>query len=173
MRARFTAIAVVLGVVLAGYPFASVSEGRAAAALGVLGLLSMAVALAWRGGRGLAIVATICLALHYALALHAGNVGLDVFAPLVAVGLWAFAEAMDMSIALADAAPMTRGALNRRLLGSLAVGAAGGLLALLALLARSLFAGAIASVVVGAACALGVVALPLWLAQRPNDAPPA
>jgi hypothetical protein len=167
MRAWSTAVAVALGLGLAAYPLAIAPEGRSVAALGAGGLVCVGAALTWRRVRGLGVAAVVLLALHYAFALHAGHVGLDVYAPLVAVGLYALAEAIDLSIALADVAPFTRAALVRRLTTAFVVGTAGGTIALLAVLARSLFAGDSATrVVIGAVCALGVTALPLWLAQR-------
>jgi hypothetical protein len=166
VRVWFTSMAVVLGTGLAAYPLAAAPEGRATWAAGAAGVACMAAALTVRRARWLGLGAVLLLALHYAAALHAGHVGLDVYAPLVAIVLYVFAESMDIAIALADVAPMTRPALTTRLITNAIIAVGGGGLALVAVLARSLFGGAFASVVVGAVCILGVVALPLWLAQR-------
>jgi hypothetical protein len=170
MRTWTTGVAVVLGIALAAYPLAVAPEGSEALAIGGAGLGFMVLALVSRRARGLGLFAGLLLALHYAVALHAANVELDGTAPLVAVGIFAFVEAIDLSTTIADVAPMSRPALARRLRTTALLAAAGGGLALLAVLARSLFAGAIAGVVVGAACILGIVALPLLIAQRARDA---
>jgi hypothetical protein len=168
MRRWSTAVAATLGVALAIYPLTVASEGPGAAAIGLGGLVCMTLALASRRARGLTIAAAVLLAFHYAVALHAASVELDLRAPLFAIGLFAFIEAADLSIALADVAPIPGAVLAARLRTTALIGVAGGGLALLSVLARSLFAGAIASVVLGAVCVLGIVALPLWIAQRPR-----
>lgn len=169
MRTWFASIAFVLAVGLASYPLAAAPEGRQAWVLAAGALLCTGLALTVRRARGLAWVAVLLLAGHYAAALHAGNVALDVYAPLVAIALFLFAECMDIVVALTDVAPMTTDALRRRVITTGVHAAAGGGIALVAVLSRSLLGGAFASVVVGAACVLGLVALPLWLAQRPAD----
>ena len=169
MRAWFASITAVLAAVLAAYPLAAAPEGRQAWALAAGGLLCTGLALTVRRARGLAWVAVLLLAGHYAAALHAGTVEIDVYAPLVAIALFAFAECMDLFVALTDVAPIAPATLRRRVTASALLAAAGGSIALVAILSRSLLGGAFAGVVVGAACVLGLIALPLWLAPRPWD----
>jgi hypothetical protein len=108
----------------------------------------------------------ILIALHYTLALHADAAGLDVYAVLVGFGLFVLYEATDLSISLTDVAPMTRPALTYRATATLSIAAAGALLAVVAILARSLFSAGVTGVIIGAVCALGVVAGPILVAQR-------
>lgn len=166
MRVYASGLAIALGAAVFVYPLLSFDATGAVPAIGAVGLASLGAALLWKRARALAILAVILLTLHYAVAMHAAHVGLDVYSVLVAVGLFVLLESTDLSISLADVAPMTRPALSRGASTTMAVAAAGGLLALLGLLARSLLSAGIAGVIVGAISALGVVALALWLAQR-------
>jgi uncharacterized membrane protein len=166
MKKYMTAIAVILAVALVLYPAARAGKITAATALGGAGLAFLTASLTWRRGRTLAVVAVVLIALHHATALHAAHLGVDYYSVLFALGLYALYEATDLTIALADVAPMTRPALSRRLVTTLSTVAAGALLSVLVLLGRTLFSAGAAGVVVGAVCALGVVAVPIALTQR-------
>jgi hypothetical protein len=123
-------------------------------------------ALSSRRARMLATPTAILIALHYALALHAAHADLDVYTVLVGLGLFLLFETVDLSIDLADIAPQGGSALAYRVTTTLAVATTGAALAVLAVLSRSLFSSGATGVVIGAICALGTLALPVWQSQR-------
>ena len=170
MRRYATVLALGLGVALTLYPIVRVSAVNGVTAIGGAGLACLVIALTWARARSLAVGAVILIALHYALALHADAAGLDVYAVLVGAGLFALYEATDLSISVADVAPMTRPALTYRATAALATAATGALLAVVAILARSLFSAGITGVIIGAICALGIVALAVWLPYASSSA---
>jgi hypothetical protein len=152
---------VLLGLGLTVYPIVKVGEISAVSGLGAAGLAFLVLALASRRARSLAVGAVILIALHYALTLHAVHATLDAYSILFALGLYLMFEAADLSIAIEDLAPMTRPSASSRAITTFSIAATGGLLGLVTLLARSLFAGGVAGVPIGAICALGVMAIPL------------
>jgi hypothetical protein len=168
MRRHATVLALGLGLAIVIYPIAKVSDINGISAIGGLGLGSLVAALTWRTARPLAVGAVILIALHYALTLHAARAGLDPYSILIGAGLFLLWETTDLSISLADVAPTTRPALTYRSTTTLATAAAGALLAIVGVLAQSLFSGGLLTIVLGATCALGVIALSVWLAQRPR-----
>lgn len=170
MRRTAVVLAVLIGFGLALYPALALTAPRPAGLLGLSGLACMGAALARRRFRGLLFAAAALLGLHYAVSLHAAHVRIDAYAPLFAVGLFAFVETMDLAVTLADVAPMTRPVILRRLSSALVVGGAGGIVALGTLVARSSLSGAsLALLLGGAVCAAGAIALPLVLAQRAGE----
>lgn len=169
MRAWSIAVAAVLGVTLATTPLLVASHAARAVGIGIVGLACAAAAIALHR-RALAHASVVLLAGAYVVALHAAHVGLDVFAPPIGFGLFLFSEALDVAADVADVAPIESPALRGRLALTGAIASTGSAVALVALLGRSILGGAVAGLVVGAACVLGLVSLPLWLAQR--DAEP-
>ena len=170
MKKWTTGLAVALGVALTVYPIVKVSELNGVSAIGGMGLALLVLALSTRRARSLATGAVLLTALHYVLTLHAAGADLDVYAVLVGAGLFLLFESTDLSITLADVASATRPALTSRATATLTTAAAGALLAAVVLVARSVMSGGIPSVALGATSALGVIALSVWLAQRPRSA---
>jgi hypothetical protein len=166
MRKYATALAVVLGLALVLYPIIKTEEVTGVTAIGVSGVVFLATSLTWRRARPLSVVAALLIGLHYAFALQAAQENLDVYSVLVGAGLFVVFEATSLAIESIDVAPLTRPSATRRTATTLSITAAGALLAVLGLLAHSLFTSDFTGVVIGTICALGLLALPLRLAQR-------
>lgn len=166
MRRYVTAGALLLGAALVAYPVAKVGRVTGIAGIGAVALIFLTLALTWQRARSLVVPAAALVGLHYALTLHVTGAGADAYALAFGAGLFVLFEAADVAVSLADVSPSTCPATLYRVGQTLATAVAGCLVAAVALVAPSLLSGGIALVVVGAACVLGVVALPLIAAKR-------
>lgn len=166
MRRFVSALAFVLGVALVAYPVAKAGDVTGLAVLGLVALALLLSGLAWRGARPMILPSVALIGLHYALTLHATGAGVDAYALLFAPGLFVLSEAADLAVSLVDLAPTARAAAAHRARQTVGIAGAGSAVAAVGLVAPSLSSEGIVLVVAGAACVLGVVALPLFIARR-------
>jgi hypothetical protein len=165
------ALAASCGVALLGYPMALAGPTSRVLLLAAVSAACLVAAIARPAGV-LITLAAVSLAGEYALALVSEGVGVDLFAPVVAVLWFTLLEVLDMAAAWSGGAVPRPEVVLRRLAVTLGVAVAGGLAAAAGLGARfTVGALGVAATIAGAVCLLSAVAVTVALAVRTVTGP--
>jgi hypothetical protein len=159
-------LASAIGVALLVYPLALAGGPPRVALLAAAAGICLVVVVVRPAGPIIAITAGM-LGTEYALAVASEGVRADLFAPVVAVLWYLFLELLDLAAVWTEGAVPHREVVLRRLAGTLAVAIVGGLVAALGLVSRfAVGEFGVTATVVGAACVLAALAIPVRLAHR-------